>query len=259
MGFSLAAALTALLEEQAFEVRLLVRLADVRVLVLRRPEAPALWLEAWPAPAAETAQVRKRMGAAGLRRRRQQPEGPRAFGVEFSHRISASALTSQVDSILSELSPQAGPGDDALSLSSQRFAPPQNPLLREAMRAAATTQDGPTRQRLYAALVNATLLVPIAPETASLSEAEQKPLALPEGTLFAFSDWDALRHWQVAGHPFGLVHGTDFFAHAAACDVGVQVNPEGTVGGVLYPAEVQMMADAVRRFLQERRDGGRTP
>lgn len=251
MGLTLAAALSALLSERAFEVRLLVQLKDMRVLVLRRPEDSVLWLEAWPAVAGEPADVRPRFSAAGLRRRRQLPEGPRTFGLELPFHASAAALTSQVDRILSALS--SADGDAEVSLSSQRAVPPQNPLLREAMRAAATTQDGPTRQRLYAALVNATLLVPIEPETAELSEAEQQPLTLDDSTLLAFSDWDALRHWEVAGHPFGLVHGTDLFAHAAERGAGVRINPEGTVGGALYPSEVQMMAQAVRRFLQSRK------
>ena len=258
----LSTALAALLAEEAFEVRLQVRLIDAQLLLLRRPEEKALWLEIWPADGGSEAgkrhaEFRERMAALGLRRRRQQTEGPRAFGLELPFATTAATVATRLDELLAGLCIDADALASAdLSIASQRSAPPENPRLREAMRAAASTQDGPTRQRLYAALVNATLLVPLAPHTVGLAEPEQQPLTLDEGSLMAFSDWNALRHWQATGHPFGLVHGTDLFAHAAERQAGVSINPQGTVGGVLYPAEVKMMAEAVRSYIESQRRGG---
>lgn len=250
--YSLAQALSAYHREDAFEVRLHVTSDRHSVLLLRRPALKQQWIEARAADGSAIKDTdRECLKKLGMRRRRFHGGG-RAMGLELDHELSPEKLGEHMDRVLSALG--AASADTGIHVSCQREQPPENPKLVEAMRAAAVNQDGGTRQRLYAALVNATLLVPIDPTGVGRPEHEQEPLLLEPDVMVAFTDWDAIRQWSAHGHPFGLVYGVDFFGHAA--DRGataVRVNPEGIVGGQLFASEVQMMAEAVRGYLKSQR------
>lgn len=250
MVLSLQAAAQALVTERAWETRVVIWAPALKLLVFRRPSIQALWVEVWPLG---EARAEASWGAHGLRRRRYQGGG-RTFGKELPFELTAPGLAAELDVLLEVLNaptPDRSPAVE-VTIAAQRAEPPQNPALLEAMRAAANNQESRTRQRLYAALVNAPLLIPLEPGSAERPPEEQQPLRSEAQELTAFSDWDALRQWQASGHPFGIVHGTDFFAYAADQGCGVRINPDGVVGGALYPSEVQMMAEAVRGYLEGR-------
>ena len=285
MELSVEAALQSLLKESAWETRVRIATPEVRVLVFRRPSEQALWIELWPGSVSLLA-LRTELQGLGFQRRR-FADGARTFGRTLNAAEDISALVAAVERVLALVRaqvPVAGPnamptpeaaGDATgsstvevpgmngeaqpgsgsglqVEIKAQRGEPPTNPRLLEAMRAAANHQDERTRQRLYAALVNATLLVPIDLQTVDEPPFGQLPLALTDGVYGAFTDWDALRQWAEEGHPFGLVHGTDFFMHVADQGGSVRVNPSGSVGGELYPSEVVMMAEAVRGYLRDK-------
>ena len=247
---SLSSAVNALLKEQAWEVRVHVHHPELSLLLLRRADEDAQWLEL-RGDAVQGEQYAEALKALGLRRRRHHGGG-RALGMDVGMDASATDLLSLLDRVLN----YAGDGPRGLQVqvACQRDKPPENPRLLEAIRAASNSQDTDTRKRLYAALVNATLLVPQDPKHLGQPEHVQEPLKLDDSTWMAFSDWDALRMWSPHGHAFGLVHGVDFFDHVHGQGSGtVRINPEGVVGGELYPAEVAMMVEAVRGYLNAQR------
>lgn len=253
MSSSLEDAIEAWSADAAWETRLIVRSHTHMLLLFRRRDQAAGWLEL--GHQRDGAQERAALSRLGLTRKR-WAEGAKAWGRSID--VPPASTRELADTLRSLW--QAACGDEPLSrdvdveVLSQREQPPTNERLVDAMRAAARARDTTSRQRLYAALANATLLVPIDPRSAQQAPAEQHPLALSTDeqglvTWAAFSDWNALRQWRPQAHPFGLVHGTDFFRHVH--DLGrctVRVNPDGVVGGELYPQEIKMMADALRRF-----------
>ena len=248
---SLASAIRAYLDERAWEVRLHVASQALSLLLLRRSDSQTQWLEL-RGKACEGEQAQASLKALGLRVRRHHGGG-RALGMDVGYRHSATDLISLVDGVLAAVMVEVE-RDLRVDVSCQRDEPPENPRLLEAIRAASTTQDTSTRQRLYAALVNAMLLVPQDPKGVGKPEHMQEPFVLDGPTWIAFSDWDALRMWSPQGHPFGLVHGVDFFEHIYENGLGnVRVNPDGVVGGELYAGEVTMMVEAVRGYLRSQR------
>lgn len=193
---------------------------------------------------------RQRFVALGLSRRRWEG-GAKAWGRPLGPDLDALGLSRTIGRLWEAAYPDLRPEIQVLA---QHVQPPTNPTLLEAIRAAAERQDEPTRKALYAAIANAQLLVPIDPDTVARGAAEQRPRSFGDdggglASWGAFSDWDALRQWAPGGHAFGAVHGADFLSHVH--DQGrccVRINPDGVVGGELYPAEVKMMVEAVRRF-----------
>lgn len=257
MALELNAGVRAWLTDDAWETRLCLRSTHHQLLMFRRREPPEAWIEL--GHGRDSADDRASLTKLGLTRKRWS-DGPKAWGKTLNTDTNTREPTGhELAERVSKLWQQACDSEPyELSLLAQRQKPPDNERLVDAMRTAASARDAKSRQRLYAALVNATLLVPIDPETAQLSETDQRPLSLghdPHGIVSwaAFTSWNALRQWHPEGHPFGLVHGTEFFAHVH--DLGrctVRINPEGVVGGELYPAEVKMMVDTVRRFYGNR-------
>lgn len=241
-------ALEAFVDDDAWETRLVLRSEADKLLLFRRAGEPQYWLElghGW-----SSSERRQALLRLGLSRKRWR-DGAKAWGRTYDRRVDTDALADSVEALWKQAYGDRSP---AIELLSQREEPPENPALLDAIRAAARTQDEPTRKALYAALVNATLLVPIDPATLHADAAEQRPRSFgtdPGGFAMwaAFSDWDAIRQWQPDGHAFGPVHGAEFFAHVhdlGRC--GVRINPDGVVGGELYPDEVAMMVAAVRDF-----------
>lgn len=243
------AALDAWEREDAWETRLVARVSGRSLVLFRRSEA-GRWLELGHGGVLSV--QRDALKELGLRRRR-WVDGASAWGCTFETDQALSSLSEVINTLLSVIGDAETASFEVLA---QREPPPDNPSLLSAMRRAAATQDDDTRRNLYAALVNATLLVPIDPETVHLPSSEQRPLAVEhdvKGPIWgAFSDWDALRQWCPTGHAFGPVHGVDFFAHAhERGGASVRINPGGFVGGELYPSEVAMMVDAVKRYYQK--------
>lgn len=259
MGTPLSTALRSWASENAWEVRLHVNLTDGYCLLFRRPDAHLRWLEVH----LNDTQLERLGGALrehGLRRRRHQ-NGARAFGKALPSKLGRAEVLAQLDAVLNLVDADAA-GLNAVTLSCQREQPPENPQLLESIRAVSTRKDDEaTRKRLYAAIANATFLVPIRPETVGLNGVDQVPLLVSNGgapvgasldgqTWIAFSDWDSLRQWRPEGHPFGLVHGVDLVRHANDRTAsGLQINPNGVAGGSLYPSEIDMMAKAVQGYL----------
>lgn len=252
MQTSLADALAAWRQaDAAWETRLALRSgvaeADGLLVLFRRQGERQPWVEL--AHQHRAPELRKALMQLGLSRRA-WAGGPKAWG----RTLSLDTDVADLERTLTRLWQAIGSGLPTVRLLAQQVQPPTNPGLLKAMRAAASQQDEVTRQALYAAIANASLLVPIDPATVDADPAEQQPhsFAEPHEELpawGAFSDWDALRHWRPDGHAFGAVQGAEFLAHVH--DKGrchVQINPGGVVGGQLYPAEVEMMVDAVRAF-----------
>lgn len=252
MEMSLEAALAAFRQPpQAWETRVVLRVpgSDEAPLVLFRRDDGS---EAWVELGHDRRGSEDRAGFRGLGLvRRRWAGGAKAWGRHLAVDADAQSLSRTIRRLWEAVQPEVRP---EISVLAQREPPPANPGLVAAMRAAAERQDDATRKALYAAIANAQLLVPIAPSTQRLDAADQQPRSfgadrdgLP--SWGAFTDWDALRQWAPGGHPFGAVHGAEFLAHVhdrGRCTV--RINPDGVVGGELYPAEVQMMVEAVRRF-----------
>jgi len=249
MGLDLEAAVQAWLADDAWESRLRMGGETQQMLMFRRREPAQAWLEL--GHDRDSPEDRTALAQLGLTRKRWL-DGAKAWGkpIDASHSTAEPLVE-----LLTRLWQQAyGAQPYELEVLAQRQQPPVNERLVDAMRMAASARDDKSRQRLYAALVNATLLVPIDPDTVQLSAADQQPLSLGSDahgftSWAAFTSWDALRQWRPEGHPFGLVHGTDFFMHVHDSGRGTaRINPDGVVGGELYPSEVKMMVDVVRRF-----------
>lgn len=250
-------ALQRLLSTQAFETRLLARRGESYVLLVRRAAGGAVRLELGTEAAGARfevdADMRARLGAGGFARIAGDTT-PRPWAAV--HRgYSAEQLRDRLQDAFEALgAPDVGV---RFELMIDAEAPPDNPRLVEAMRAVARSGDVPTRQALYAALVNATLLIPVDPGSLDAPPEQQQPLVLDEvggrPVYAAFSDAGSLRSWRHAGHPWAGVDGAEFFAHAERAGVGaVRINPGGKVGGELYPNEVEAITEGVRRFHAQR-------
>jgi hypothetical protein len=129
---------------------------------------------------------------------------------------------------------------------------PENPGLLRAIRHLSRSRSDDDRRRLYAELVNATLLMPI-----QFDEETQTELPDPfvvdtfEGhpVYAVFSDWPALRQWNPRGWPYEAIHGSDFFERMAQLQCGgIRVNPDGDLGGELYFSEVRIIIEGVRAY-----------
>lgn len=252
MNLTLEAALAGLRQEQdAWETRVVLRVGGrpaAPLVVFRRRGQPAPWVELGHDQ--RGADARRAFMSLGLVRKRWMG-GAKSWGRELDPEAEPAVMHRTVQRLWDAVHPGETPDP---VLVAQREPPPSNPDLLTAIRDAAERQDEVTRKALYAAIVNAQLLVPIDPATDQLPAAEQRPRPFDDdggelSTWGAFSDWDALRQWQPGGHAFGAVHGAEFLAHVhdqGRCSV--RINPDGLVGGELYPAEVQMMVEAVRSF-----------
>lgn len=247
-----------LLSVQAFEVRLVARRGEHYVLLVRRADAAGVRLELGTADAGARFDVddpmRQRLDASGFARLAGDAS-PRPWGSEHGD-TSADELLARVNAGFDALLGADGGAAAAevqYELTVEAEAPPDNPKLIEAMRAVARSAAVAERQALYAALVNATLLVPLDPETLSQAPEAQQPLVVDElegqPVIAVFSDAQSLRSWRHAGHPWAGVHGADFFSHAERAGVGaVRINPGGKVGGEIYRNEVEAITEGVRRF-----------
>jgi hypothetical protein len=146
-------------------------------------------------------------------------------------------------------------GEDRVSFRLGPRDTTQNPALIDAMREMAKKRDHSLRTRLYRALLDATLLVVVAPE----GEAPASGL-LPRvvGKLAswdvaaAFSDVETLRRWDVRQPGFRAVKGRALFPALVAHERlgSLLINPGGTVGGELYRNELQTLAEACLRSVR---------
>ncbi len=131
-----------------------------------------------------------------------------------------------------------------------------NPNLVAAM-VAVVTRDAPeTRQAMYRALIESTLILPVAeslsqsdtPERRTVDrEASFKLLAAENdagGTiLLAFSDEEAVRAWMPEGVPYVALRAPDLFDLAARNEAAeVYLNPAGPVSGRIRNHEFEALA-----------------
>lgn len=126
--------------------------------------------------------------------------------------------------------------------------PLRNPDIIRLMRTLSVRRDWDARRALYAALLDATLLVPVDPEAVTSDE----PLEVERlGTfpVFAsFTDIDALRMWNPRGLPFRATPVAELVPRALALGAGsLLINPRGLVGGELYRNELESLGDALKR------------
>ncbi len=141
------------------------------------------------------------------------------------------------------------PGDAAeFDLQLGDGEPLKNPELIKLMRALSVRRDWDARRALYAALLDATLLVPIDPEVLTHDE----PIAVDQLGKFpviaGFTDIDSLRMWQPRGAPYKAMPVAELVPPAVARRVGsLLINPRGLVGGELYINELESLDGALKR------------
>jgi len=126
--------------------------------------------------------------------------------------------------------------------------PLRNPELIRLMRLLSEKRDWDTRRALYTALLNATMLVPIDPE----SDLADEPIEVDKLGKFpviaAFTDIASLRLWQPRGAAYRSLAVSDVVPRAVARRVGsLLINPKGLVGGELYINELESLDGALKR------------
>ncbi len=248
----------------AKESRLVLRLGDAWLVVVREPGAKSWRVEA---PASHRLPSRLK-----LTQERGQALRGRGFAKlrggkgDFVRRTEAHDEASLLSSLPDELleifgsiyaSPVGTEGASLdLSLVHDDRDHPQNPDLLDAMRLASQRKDQTGRMALYNAMANATFLVPIeAQDDAETPAASDLPTWLiaeqqePGPIYDVFTDWENFRISFPLEHRYEPVHGSDLFVRAQ--DLGVlslNFNPFGAVGGQLYAVEIANMVTAIRRW-----------
>jgi hypothetical protein len=115
------------------------------------------------------------------------------------------------------------------------------------MRLLSEKRDWDTRRALYAALLDATLLVPIDPEADGADEPLEVDSLGKFPVIAGFTDIDALRMWNPRGAPTAPPR-RDLVPRALARRVGsLLINPRGNVGGELYLNELESLDGALKR------------
>ena len=136
-------------------------------------------------------------------------------------------------------------------------SPPENPRLVEAMHAIAGDDNQTTRKRLYAELLESTLLLPTAHplvregHVADITlEGEQRiPIRVvqdSEGSLVwaLFTDEPALAAWGGAGSSYMAMSGRAALALGIHNKVAeIRINPMGPVGGGLSGSEIRVLSE----------------
>jgi hypothetical protein len=130
---------------------------------------------------------------------------------------------------------------------------PENPSLLRAIRHLSHSRSDEDRRRLYAELVNATLMIPVQDPVDSTTQDSFAPYVIEtyEGhpIFAAFSDWRALRQWNPRGWPYHAIQGADFFEQIVALEcAGVRINPDGDLGGELFHTEVRIIVEGIRAY-----------
>lgn len=234
--------------------RLVVASRDYYIIVAARPGDTTLTLEAVANPNLST--------AAALTPGRLEQLKQRGFREKQHHNnlfrkltlsegaTSDGELTRLVDDLMTIFAKAYGvdPGEPAvfdLQLSDGETL--QNPDILRLMKALSVRRDWDARRALYAALLNATLLVPIDPETTTDEPLEVERL----GTfpvIASFTDIDALRMWNPRGLPYRATPVAELVPRAVTMRVGsLLINPRGLIGGELYLNELESLGDALKR------------
>lgn len=175
----------------------------------------------------------------------------RTFSKSECSQWDVNQLVTQCEEILRDI--YAAEGEISVTQRDLQDDHPDNEDLVESMRAVAQTRSAEARHRMYTALVNATLLVPIDPDAEDdASDGEEfYVIDILDGhpVFLAFSDWPSLRRWSPRGFSYMPMHGSEFFELAIERDLGsVQINPRGEVGGELYRHEIEMLVEGVRNY-----------
>ena len=126
----------------------------------------------------------------------------------------------------------------------------ENPTVTERMRTLAQDRSPRARNRVYHALVKATMLVATDGAPADVNA----PLRTV-GTLgslrvvAAYTDWDAAVAHDARGPHLLPMNGMDLFPLLVARKVGsLLINPAGPVGGELYKHELWTVAEGCKRL-----------
>ena len=108
-------------------------------------------------------------------------------------------------------------------------APPQNETLAQALADVSNSDDPQTRHRLFAAVAESTLLVPVAADAPGgrrvipTLQDEQGALLLP-----AFTDEAALLRWAPSGSRWAAIPAPELFSIASSGGFeGLAINPAG--------------------------------
>lgn len=124
----------------------------------------------------------------------------------------------------------------------------KNPELIRLMRLLSEKRDWDTRRMLYTALLNATMLVPIDPDGASVDEPLEVDKLGKFPVIAAFTDIASLRLWNPRGANYRSQAVSDLVPRAVTRRVGsLLINPRGLVGGELYINELESLDGALKR------------
>lgn len=160
-------------------------------------------------------------------------------------------LTRLVDDLMTIFARAYGvdPGEPAVfDLQLGDGEPLRNPDIIRLMRALSVRRDWDARRALYAALLDATLLVPIDPEAVTIDEPLEVERLGTFPVIAAFTDIDALRMWNPRGLPYRPIAVAQLVPRALAMRVGsLLINPRGLVGGELYRNELESLDGALKR------------
>jgi hypothetical protein len=249
---NLLAGLRELVASDAHEARLLVQAGPVYMLFLQGADHDGVRVEAVASStlppehklSGERAKEMRRLGFLKKSGRRNWHKRSGSEDLELEE------LASESVTILERLYGAEEPAE--LLLVEDEMQHPNNPGLREAMREAARKRDEGSRHKLYNALINAELLIPLDPTASEDGETVDDFLVLERvdgrAIYAAFTDWGALRKWQPRGWSYRSMHGSLLFEALAGRELGpFRINPEGDLGGELYPHEVEMLAVAVQK------------
>jgi hypothetical protein len=231
--------------------RLVVASRDYYLIVSARPDDPVLHLEAVANPnlTAAAALTPGRLEQLKQRGFRERPHHHNLFR-KLSITDDAE-LTRLVDDLMTIFARAYGvdPGEPAvLDLQLGDGEPLQNPDIIRLMRALSVRRDWDARRALYAALLDATLLVPIDPEAATPDEPLEVERLGTFPVIAGFTDIDAMRMWNPRGLPYRPIPVADLVPRALALRVGsLLINPRGLVGGELYLNELESLDGALKR------------
>jgi hypothetical protein len=165
-------------------------------------------------------------------------------------------LAAQVIAIIREVHGTSAAIDLDLEIDDREH--PSNPELIATMRELADRggRTAESRQRMYNAMVNSTLVLPFDPEAGPEVDPEDaiERVDHRDGrpVFAAFTDFRHLRRWRPLATDYMPSHGSVLFEWLCEQQAAsLLVNPEGQVGGELFGHELGMLAEGVRRFVKK--------
>lgn len=231
--------------------RLVVASRDYYIIISARPGDPSLHLEAVANPNLSSAAA---LTPGRLEQLKQRGFRERQHHHNLFRKLTLTAdaeLTRLVDELMTIFAKAYGvdAGEPAqFDLQLGDGEPLQNPDIIRLMRALSVRRDWDARRALYAALLDATLLVPIDPEAVTTDEPLEVERLGNFPVIAGFTDIDAMRMWNPRGLPYRATPVAQLVPRALAMRVGsLLINPRGLVGGELYLNELESLDGALKR------------